>query len=97
MAERDTRIRNGQLQRDAPEQIEKAEHLDQHPNDRPLEEDEEYAAEEAGGPAQLVPSREKGERLLWADDEEESTEEEDLHACVTPSARRGHEYGPREK
>ena len=64
----------------APEQIEKPEHLDQHPDSRPLEEDEEDPAEEAGCPAQLVPPREEVERLLRADDEEEAAEEEDLHA-----------------
>jgi hypothetical protein len=62
----------------APEQIEKPKHLDQHPDSRPLEEHEEDAAEEAGCPAQLVPPREEVERLLRADDEEEPTEEEDL-------------------
>ena len=71
--------------RNAPEQIEKAKHLDQHANDRPLEEDKDDAAKEAGGPAQFVPSREKRERLLWADDEEETTKEEDLHT-ERPSA-----------
>jgi hypothetical protein len=74
----DTRMRKA----NTPEQIEKAKHLDQHADGWPFEEDEEDAAEKAGGPAELVPPREKRECLLWADDEEEATEEEDLH-CVT--------------
>jgi len=56
----------------APEKIEKTEHLDQHTDSWPFEEDEEYPTEEAGCPTQLVLAREKVERLLRADDEEEA-------------------------
>jgi hypothetical protein len=57
----------------APEKIEETEHLDQHTDSWPFEEDEEYPTEEADCPAQLVLAREKVERLLRADDEEEAT------------------------
>jgi hypothetical protein len=57
---------------DAPKKIEEPEHLDQYTYSRPFEEDEEYTAEEAGRPAQLILAREKVERLLRADDEEEA-------------------------
>jgi hypothetical protein len=63
---------------DAPEKVEETEHLDQHADCRPLEKDEEDSAEEADRPAQLVPAREKEERLLRADDEEKAAEEKDL-------------------
>lgn len=56
----------------APEKIEETKHLDHHTYSRPFEEDEEYPTKEAGRPAQLVLAREKVERLLWADDEEEA-------------------------
>ena len=41
----------GYITANVPEQIEKAKHLDQHADSRPLEEDEEDTAEEAGSPA----------------------------------------------
>jgi hypothetical protein len=56
----------------APEKIEETEHLDQHTDSWPFEKDEEYPTEEADCPAQLVLAREKVERLLRADDEEEA-------------------------
>jgi hypothetical protein len=55
-----------------PEKIEETKHLDHHTYSRPFEEDEEYPTKEAGRPAQFVLAREKVERLLWADDEEEA-------------------------
>jgi hypothetical protein len=72
----------------APEQIEETEHLDHHADGWPFEKDEEDPAEEADRPTQLVLAREKVERLLWADDEEEAAEEEDLGA-VRARRRRG--------
>ncbi len=56
----------------SPKKIEETKHLDQYADGWPLEEDEEYTAEEAGCPAQLVPAREEVKRLLRADDEEEA-------------------------
>lgn len=62
----------GGKQQHAPEKVEETEHLDQHAYSWPFEEDEEYPAKEAGRPAQLVFAREKVERFLRADDEEEA-------------------------
>jgi len=58
--------------------VEETEHLDQDADGWPFEEDEEYPAEEAGRPAQLVLAREEVKRLLRADDEEEAAQEEDV-------------------
>jgi hypothetical protein len=65
----------------APEKIEKPEHLDQHAGGGPFQEDEEDATEKTRRPTQLVPAREKVERLLRADDEEEAAQEEDLRTA----------------
>ena len=71
----------------APEKIEETEHLDHHADGWPFEKDEEDPAEEADRSTQLVPAGEKVERLLWADDEEEAAEEEDL-ACGACASQR---------
>jgi hypothetical protein len=65
-------LRRGATRQHAPEKIEETEHLDKHTDNWPFEEDEEYPTKEADCPAQLVLTREKVERLLRADDEEEA-------------------------
>jgi len=50
----------------------KVEEHDQHTYSWPFEEDEEHPTKETNCPAQLVSAREKVERLLRSDDEEET-------------------------
>ena len=64
--------------RHAPEEIEESERLDNHAHERPLEEDEEDAADEADGAAELLFPREEVEGLLRADDEGYAGEKEEL-------------------
>ena len=65
----------------APKKIEEPEHLDQHADSRPFEEDKKDSTEETGRPTQLVLTREKVECLLRANDEEKAAQEEDLCAA----------------
>jgi hypothetical protein len=64
--------------RDTPKQIQKPKSLHNHPNERPLAENEEDAAEEADCPPDLLFAREEGDGLLRTDDEREAGDEEDL-------------------
>lgn len=53
----------------APEEVEETKGLDEHSDERPFEEDEEDATEEADGPANLLLAREEGDGLLGPNDE----------------------------
>jgi hypothetical protein len=47
----------------APKKVEETKHLDQRTDDRPFEKDKKDITEEAGGPAQLIYTCEKVERV----------------------------------
>lgn len=66
----------------APEEVEEPERLDDHARERPLDEDEHDAAEEADRAAQLLPPREEVERLVGPDDERQPRDEQDLRSEV---------------
>lgn len=62
-----------------PEEVEEAERLYNHPDERPLQHDhDEYSSNEANCPTDLVLAREKVERLVRADDEGNARQEQDL-------------------
>ena len=63
---------------DVPEEIEETKCLDYNTHERPLEEHEQDATNEAHSPAELLFPREEVEGLLWSDDECDSGEEEQL-------------------
>lgn len=72
----------------APEEVEEPERLDDDPNERPLEEHEQDAADEARRPAQLLFPREEVERLGGPDDERQAREEQDLRGWGAGAGRR---------
>ncbi|OJT14317.1 hypothetical protein TRAPUB_9178 [Trametes pubescens] len=76
----------------APEEVEEPKRLDDDAHERPLEEDEEDAADEARRPAQLLFPREEVERLGGPDDECQAREEQDLRGGGA-GAGRGVRYG----
>ena len=63
---------------DVPEEVEEPERLDDDADERPLEEHEQDAADEAHRAAQLLLPREEVERLVGPDDERQPGQEEDL-------------------
>lgn len=63
-----------------PEEVEEADGFDNDADERPLEEDEEDAADEAHRAPQLLFPREEVERFVRPDDERQPREEQDLPA-----------------
>jgi hypothetical protein len=62
----------------SPEEHNEAVDLDEHPDERVAEEDDEDSSEEGDRPFGLVPLEEESERPLEADDEREAAQKQDL-------------------
>ena len=61
-----------------PEEHNEAVDLDEHPDERVAEENDEDSSEEGDRPFGLVPLEEEPERPLEADDEREAAQKQDL-------------------